>query len=456
MVDWLGRAIGHSHGYFVILAQTIVNEENVGLNWFLLQLRDLETGKLLPGVVCGDVGPKAGRDGLDNGWIQLQNVVIPRMSMLMSMCQIDSDGNVTGPIHPALMYATLIPERFTLAFSSLVPVGQALTIAFDCLNCSAYSDKKQIYTFQLSTALCCLVSLKVAEKNVMSYWNHIQILGSVDPTADEYIDLLPDIHAVSAGLKAYITAWAADSLPLCQQAVGIDAKYGAAFGTISRLVGDFGVLTTGGGDNYTLLEQLSRSIFANLKSVIKKSGTCVGSMQYMNKLEIILSAGPPEYRGTFDNSEHVDYAIHLIEYLVVLRGSQLVKIANDIRKEFWKEKMVEFNVISVLHVVGYVLKEFRESLSSKFVPKSEILPVLNLCGSIYAVNSLVVCALSVALEEDCLTSIQARSLKFRLRNMVDEFHTHFSRETIKALGHPEFVLYPKEKAEDVLKVQAML
>jgi acyl-CoA oxidase len=36
----------------------------------------------MPGVECGDIGPKLGYHSKDNGWLILKNVRIPRNQML--------------------------------------------------------------------------------------------------------------------------------------------------------------------------------------------------------------------------------------------------------------------------------------------------------------------------------------------------------------------------------------
>jgi acyl-CoA oxidase len=62
----------------VALCQLMMDGESKGLFWIVVQLRDKENGHLLPGVSCGDIGAKAGRQGLDNGWIQFSQVSIPQ------------------------------------------------------------------------------------------------------------------------------------------------------------------------------------------------------------------------------------------------------------------------------------------------------------------------------------------------------------------------------------------
>ncbi|KAI8608014.1 hypothetical protein BC830DRAFT_1157137 [Chytriomyces sp. MP71] len=357
---WIGM-VGQTATHTVILAQTIVDGENAGLNWFILQLRDLKTGRMMPGVLVGDVGAKAGRDGLDNGWIKLTNARIPRIDMLMKMCTIDRDGNVDGPSHPALMYATLIPERLTLTFASKVTVGQAVSICFrqdwDHLGVSEKLSPARIA--QLAPILAGVVVLHIAEKSVMQFWSHFEALGD-DPSSDEYLSLLPDVHAMSAGLKAMITWWTSDVLSTCQQTAGISSRLGASFGSVSRLIGDWGVMTTGGGDNYALSEQCSRYLISNMKRVFapqKKPLTFAGSVFYLNRAQDIIRFSAKSI-PLKDSSKLLDWCIGYFELLTILLGKRLLSGVKD-RKTFWNEHMIELNrlrfgmasTIVIIHVL---------------------------------------------------------------------------------------------------------
>lgn len=41
-----------------------------------------------PGITCGDIGPKFGYFGMDNGFLRLDHVHIPRDQMLMKYSQV--------------------------------------------------------------------------------------------------------------------------------------------------------------------------------------------------------------------------------------------------------------------------------------------------------------------------------------------------------------------------------
>jgi acyl-CoA oxidase len=58
---WYIGAASQTATHTVVIAQTMVNGKNVGLNWFVVQLREKASGKLMPGVVIGDIGSKVGK-----------------------------------------------------------------------------------------------------------------------------------------------------------------------------------------------------------------------------------------------------------------------------------------------------------------------------------------------------------------------------------------------------------
>lgn len=52
----LGRFSSHA----VVFARLIIGEDDYGVQPFMVQIRDVESWKILPGVKCGDLGPKIG------------------------------------------------------------------------------------------------------------------------------------------------------------------------------------------------------------------------------------------------------------------------------------------------------------------------------------------------------------------------------------------------------------
>ncbi|KAJ3298841.1 acyl-Coenzyme A oxidase [Rhizoclosmatium sp. JEL0117] len=442
---WIGM-VGQVATHTCILAQTIVKGENIGLNWFLLQLRDIDTGKLQPGVVCGACGPKAGRNGIDNGWIQLSNVRIPRVDMLMRMCHVNKEGEVTGPIHPALMYATLIPERLALTFAAKASVGKALAITFH--HQSEQPQAKTMHTFKLVNILSTLVVIYVAERQIMSTWNKFQSLGAKDPSSKQYLSQLPDIHASAAGLKASVTWWASDALEACQQAVGATAQHKPSFESITRLIGDWGVMTTGGGDNYALVEQCARYLMAHINKAFESpSPKFKGSVEYLSRAKLILDAHP-----VLDSERVMESCMELYEVLIVSLGKRLLEAKKEMLSDFWSQRMPDLTKLSMLHVQLYLLYNYKSALESS-PPPLPLHTLLRLCGDLSALDSFCQLGLEVALQESVLEPKDVTLFRTQLAQLSEKLRPH-QKCIVESLGFPEFVLSPRKKVS--LEAHSML
>ena len=100
----MATTVGHTATHAVVAARLITKCKDHGIHMFLVQLRSLEDHKPLPGkpllllpwllvsgcvgVKVGDIGPKFGYKGMDNGFLQLTNVRIPRDQMLMKYTKV--------------------------------------------------------------------------------------------------------------------------------------------------------------------------------------------------------------------------------------------------------------------------------------------------------------------------------------------------------------------------------
>ncbi len=117
---WIGGA-AHIATHTVVFARLIIDGTDYGVHSFVVQVRNRE-GQLMPGellhwnshfilastcdavsneselittilsgVLIGDCGKKMGRDGIDNGWMQFNNVHIPRTEMLMKWAKVSRE-----------------------------------------------------------------------------------------------------------------------------------------------------------------------------------------------------------------------------------------------------------------------------------------------------------------------------------------------------------------------------
>ena len=64
----LGRFSTHA----IVFARLISDQNDYGVQAFMVQLRDVDTFNHRPGVLTGDLGPKIGYVSKDNGWAKFE------------------------------------------------------------------------------------------------------------------------------------------------------------------------------------------------------------------------------------------------------------------------------------------------------------------------------------------------------------------------------------------------
>jgi len=65
------------------MARLFIRGKDYGPHAFVVPIRDLATHLPLPGIKVGDIGPKFGYNGVDNGFLSFNHVRVPRENMLM-------------------------------------------------------------------------------------------------------------------------------------------------------------------------------------------------------------------------------------------------------------------------------------------------------------------------------------------------------------------------------------
>lgn len=110
---WWPGELGRMANFALVFAQLIIKDEDgepnsYGVVPFMVPIRDRDTHKHLPGVKTGDMGPKFGYFGKDNGWMTLNNVRIPRSYLLQRYLAVDRDGSVSIQGDMRALYSTMM------------------------------------------------------------------------------------------------------------------------------------------------------------------------------------------------------------------------------------------------------------------------------------------------------------------------------------------------------------
>lgn len=85
----------------------------------------------MPGITLGDIGPKFGYNGVDNGFLRFEYFRIPRENMLMRFIKVTPEGGYVPPppSNTKSNYATMLYVRATIVEGSGKQLMKAATIA---------------------------------------------------------------------------------------------------------------------------------------------------------------------------------------------------------------------------------------------------------------------------------------------------------------------------------------
>lgn len=104
--------MGRYANFALVMARLVIESDgeknDYGVCPFIVQIRSLEDHKYMPGIKCGDMGPKFGYHSKDNGWLKFNEVRIPRSQMLARFIAVDREGDVSMQGNPKALYTTMM------------------------------------------------------------------------------------------------------------------------------------------------------------------------------------------------------------------------------------------------------------------------------------------------------------------------------------------------------------
>ncbi|XP_052049885.1 peroxisomal acyl-coenzyme A oxidase 1 isoform X1 [Apodemus sylvaticus] len=286
-IKWWPGGLGKTSNHAIVLAQLITQGECYGLHAFVVPIRELGTHKPLPGITVGDIGPKFGYEEMDNGYLKMDNYRIPRENMLMKYAQVKPDGTYVKPLSNKLTYGTMVFVRSFLVGNAAQSLSKACTIAIRYSAVRRQSEIKpsepepQILDFQtqqykLFPLLATAYAFHFIGRHIKETYLRInESIGQGD------LSELPELHALTAGLKAF-TTWAANAgIEECRMACG-GHGYSHSSG-IPNIYVTFTPACTFEGENTVMMLQTARFLMKIYDQV--QSGKLVGGMvSYLNDL----------------------------------------------------------------------------------------------------------------------------------------------------------------------------
>ncbi|XP_073430220.1 peroxisomal acyl-coenzyme A oxidase 2-like isoform X2 [Dendrobates tinctorius] len=224
---WWPGDLGKTCTHAVVLAQLYSNGKKYGMHPFIVQVRSLKDHSPLPGISVGDIGPKMSFENIDNGYLIMRNIRVPRENMLSRYSQVLPDGSYVKRGSDKINYFTMIAVRVgMLREEVLMALTKACTISVRYSAVRRQSELKpgdqepKILDYQtqqqkLLPLVATCYSVHFTTKYVAKFYNDVS-----DEIQKENFSLLPELHALTAGMKAFATEMCSNGVEICRKACG--------------------------------------------------------------------------------------------------------------------------------------------------------------------------------------------------------------------------------------------
>uniref|UniRef100_A0A8C7MMS2 Acyl-coenzyme A oxidase n=1 Tax=Oncorhynchus kisutch TaxID=8019 RepID=A0A8C7MMS2_ONCKI len=394
-IKWWPGGLGKTSNHAIVLAQLHTQGKCHGLQAFIVPLRSMNTHIPLPGVVVGDIGPKFGFDEVDNGYLKLENVRIPRDHMLMKYAKVEADGTYVKPPSAKLTYGTMVFIRSMIVGEAGRALAKSCTIAIRYSSVRHQSEirpgspEPQIMDYQTQQyKLFPLLATAYAYKFVGQYMNQVYHRITGDISQGDFSEL-PELHALSAGLKAFTTWTASAGIEVCRMACG-----GHGYSRCSALPDiyvNFVPTCTYEGENTVMMLQTARFLIKSYRQA-SAGHQLSGIVSYLNESERRLQPQSVSSRPTVVNVNDLASLVDAYK----LRAAKLVEMAaKSIQQELqkrvsqedaWNNSAIDLVRASDAHCHYVVVKLFAAKLGE--IGDTGVHSVLSTLALLYALQGI--------------------------------------------------------------------
>ncbi|XP_039145253.1 acyl-coenzyme A oxidase, peroxisomal [Dioscorea cayenensis subsp. rotundata] len=402
---WIGNAAVHGK-FATVFARLILPLQgeggapaDMGVHAFIVPIRDMDTHCTLPGIEIHDCGHKIGLNGVDNGALRFCSVRIPRDNLLNRFGDVSRDGKYTSSLPTinkrfAATLGELVGGRVGLAFSSVSVLKVATTIAvrYSLLR-QQFGPPKQpeisILDYQsqqhkLMPMLASAYAFHFATRYLVDRYSEMK------KSHDD--EVVGDVHALSAGLKAYITSYTAKSLSVCREACG-----GHGYAAVNRfgiLRNDHDIFQTFEGDNTVLLQQVAIDLLKQYKEKFR-GGTLTVTWNYLRESMSAYLSQPNPVTVRWEGEDHLrdpNFQLDAFRY----RTSRLLQsVAVRLRKHSktlggfgaWNRCLNHLLTLAESHIESVILARFIECVKS--CPNKNTRDTLKLVCDLYALDRIL-------------------------------------------------------------------
>lgn len=391
--EYIGNAAVHGQ-MATVFAKLIIDEIDYGVNAFIVPIRDTNS-KILERITIGDCGLKMGLNGVDNGTIRFENVVIPKENMLDRFASVNEEGKFESPIPSDnrrffTMLGTLVGGRIGIPRSALAAAKSGLTIAIQ------YSDKRRQFGPEGGSEVP-ILNYRMHQRRLIpllakTYAIHFALQYVTNRYIDRTESEMPEIEALAAGMKAYSTWSTTDALQECREACG--GKGYLSENRIDALKNDTEIYTTFEGDNTVLMQLVAKNRLSEFRKAFGEMDA-MGIINYVfeNAKTAISEKNPIVTRKT-EETHLLDDEFHLSAFryrektILASAAKRLKKLIDSGLEPYDAFNVVQHQMIDVAeaYLERIVLEQFQKAIEDIEDKKSKEI-MTQLC-QLYALSQM--------------------------------------------------------------------
>ena len=392
--EYIGNAM-HSR-MAAVFAQLIVNGKNEGVHALLVPIRDRDHN-ILPGVRIEDCGYKMGLNGVDNGRIWFDKVVIPKDNLLNKYGDIGEDGNYESPIeNPSKRFFTmlgaLVAGRVSVGIAGNTAAKSALTIAIK------YALKRRQFAAKDGEAETLIMDYPSHQRRLLpklakTYALNFALHDLQAYYAKQYgTGEMRHVETLAAGLKSYATWHCTQTIQECREACG--GKGYLAENRLTDLKADTDIFTTFEGDNTVLMQLVAKSLLSDFRDNFNDGGY-MAILRFMagRITTTVTELNPISIRNT--NAEHLlskEFQLAAFEY----RTQKLLFTVGQRMRNYIKRRITPYQAylrcqnhmltMAEAYVEQVVLEKFYQEIDK--VVDSQVKNVLTRLCRLYALETI--------------------------------------------------------------------
>lgn len=391
--EYIGNAAVHGQ-MATVFAKLVIDGHDYGVNAFVVPLRDTK-GNTLNGITIGDCGHKMGLNGVDNGTISFDNVVIPKENMLDRFASVNDKGEFESPIPSDnrrffTMLGTLVGGRIGIPRSALAAAKSGLTIAI------RYSDQRRQFGPEGGSEVP-ILNYRMHQRRLIpplakTYAVHFALQYLTNRFLNKTEEEMQEIEALAAGMKSYSTWSTRDILQECREACG--GKGYLSENRIDALKNDTEIYTTFEGDNTVLMQLVAKNRLSEFRKSFGEMGS-LGIINYVyeNAKTAITEKNPIATRKTddehlLDNEFHLQAFIHREKTILASAARRIKKLVDGGLEPYDAFNVVQHQMIDVAqaYLERVVLEQFQ--LAIKTIEDQKTKEILTKLNHLYALSQL--------------------------------------------------------------------